>query len=147
MLCCPCLHFQLLLHLHSWSRKLITKASKTQFLDLPSVNLQYLRERGVAIRCSDFSVGALRSSQKQSSHTLPVLTSDKATFNIPNDVHNPALQVGISLYFYPAKFGNKFLGEFLFTFCLPSLTLCVCVCVCVCACANMQFLDLIFWHT
>lgn len=99
-----------------WSKKLITKASKTQFVDLPSVNVQFLRERGVVVRCSDFSVGALRKGGKTSPDgrltSLPVLTSDKSTFNIPNDVHNPALQVGISLYFYPEKYGSKFLGEF-----------------------------------
>lgn len=81
-------------------------------MDLPSVNTQFLRERGVVIRCSDFSVGALKSGEKkQKQHTLPILTSDKSTFNIPDDVHNPALQVGISLYFYPEKYGSKFLGE------------------------------------
>lgn len=69
----------------------------------------------MVIRCSDFCVGALRKSSKkpsgQDQDTLPIITSDKATFNIPDDVHNPAFQVGVSLYFYPDKYGNKFLGQ------------------------------------
>lgn len=97
---------------HSWSRKLIATASKTQFVDLPSVNLSYLRERSVIVRCDNFSVGALMMGDNKqlqtSEHALPILTSDKSTFNIPNDLHNPAVQVGVSLYFYP---DNKFLGE------------------------------------
>lgn len=105
---CDCTH-------NRWSRKLITAASKTQFLDLPSVNLAYLRERDVVIRCSDFSVGALRNGVKtevaSDKQTLPIITSDKTTFNIPDDDHNPALQVGVTLYFYPDKCGKKFLGQ------------------------------------
>ena len=98
---------------------MITTASKTQFVELPSVNLSFLRERGVVIRCSNFSVGALRKGGKKKSRknadllmTLPIITSDKATFNIPDDIHNPAFQVGVSLYFYPDKYGNKFLGMY-----------------------------------
>ena len=90
-------------------------ASKTQLLDLPSVNLPFLHERGVVIRCSDFSVGALKKGLQHSvrdENSLPIIASDKVTFNIPNDVHNPALQVGVSLYFYPDKYGDKFLGKF-----------------------------------
>ena len=94
----------------------MTTASKTQFVDVPSVSVGHLRERGVVIRCSDFTVGALRSSikdrrSKSISETLPIIRSDKRTFNIPDDLHNPAFQVGVSLYFYPDKHGNKFLGE------------------------------------
>ena len=81
------------------------------------MNLSYLRERGIVVRCSDFIVGALRKGGKKKSwkdadlQTLPIITSDKATFNIPDDVHNPALQVGVTLYFYPDKYGNKFLSK------------------------------------
>ncbi len=97
----------------------MSKASKMQYVDLPSVHLGYLRERGVVIRCADFSVGTLRSnsSSKSSSHhhpthaALPVVACDKKTFNIPDDVHNPAFQVGLTMYFYADKYGNKFLGE------------------------------------
>ena len=68
----------------------------------------------MVIRCSDFSVNALKkgsgSKADSTPRTLPVLTSDKATFSIPNDRHNPALQVGITLYFYPDKYASKFLG-------------------------------------
>ena len=109
---------------YRWSRKLVLKASKTQFVDVPSVSLSHLRERGVVIRCGDFSVGSLRSGSgckqqgkgsRSKEPTLPIITSDKKTFNIPDDVHNPAFQVGVSLYFYPEKYGNKFLGKLVLT--------------------------------
>ena len=104
----------------SWSRKLIERASKTQYVDLPSVNPSELRERGVVIRCANFSVDALRSeeSEKSRSHgksgpKLPIITSDKKTFNIPDDVYNPAFQISMTLYHYPDKCGTKFLREFM----------------------------------
>ncbi len=98
----------------SFSKKLVVEASKTQFVDLPSVSLGHLRERSVVIRCADFSVGSLKhqSSSRASGHTLPIITSDKKTFNIPDDNHNPAFQVGVSLYFYPDKYASKFLGKY-----------------------------------
>ena len=106
--------------LFSWSRKLIERASKTQYVDLPSVNLNELRERGIIVRCANFSVEALRSAEneKNRSHSgksapkLPIITSDKKTFNIPDDVYNPAFQVSMTLYHYPDKCGTKFLCEF-----------------------------------
>ena len=108
----------LILKNHRWSRKKVERASKTQYLTLPSVSLSNLRERGVVIRCGNFSVQALktgdertRAGTKRGVPTLPVLTSDKKTFNIPDDFHNPAVQVGLTTYFYPDSCGNKFLGE------------------------------------
>ena len=96
----------------SWSRKLIERASKTQYVDLPSVNLTELRERGIVVRCANFSVEALRSHENKKAKKatlLPVITSDKKTFNIPDDVYNPAFQVSVTLYHYPDKCGCKFL--------------------------------------
>ena len=95
----------------------MTKASKTQFVDLPSVHMGHLKERGVVIRCANFSVGSLRTKKKKSTRPghkkevlLPILASDKKIFSIPDDVHNPAFQVGVTLYFYDRKH-VKFLGE------------------------------------
>ena len=109
----------LITHCFRWSRKLIERASKTQYMDLPSVNLGELRERGIVVRCANFSIEALRSEEngKNRSHgksapLLPIVTSDKKTFNIPNDVYNPAFQVSITLYHYPDKCGTKFLCKF-----------------------------------
>ena len=116
----------------SWSRKLIERASKTQYVDLPSVNPSELRERGIVIRCANFSVDALRSEESEKSrshgksgHKLPIITSDKKTFNIPDDVYNPAFQISMTLYHYPDKCGTKFLREFMTG---NSLRLCLCVC-------------------
>lgn len=84
-------------------------------MDLPSVNLNELRERGVVVRCSNFSVEALRSDNNKSkakkASLLPIVTSDKKTFNIPDDMYNPAFQVSMTLYHYPDKCGSKFLCE------------------------------------
>lgn len=96
----------------SWSRKLVTSASKIQRMDLPSASLFYLRERVIVIRCSNFSVDSLRSGKSDDKVSLlPVVRSDKETFNIPDDIHNPAFQVDITLYYYPTECGNKFLGN------------------------------------
>ncbi len=98
-------------HDYSWSRKLIQRASKTQFMDFPSIDLIKLRERVVVIKCSDFSVSALKSGHKPSaSNTLPVISSDKKTFNIPDDIYNPAFQIGLTSYHYPLEYSNKFSG-------------------------------------
>lgn len=98
---------------------MIDQASKTQYMDLPSVNLSELRERGIVVRCANFSVEALRSDRKldkvkKVAPLLPVVTSDKKTFNIPEDVYNPAFQVSITLYHYPDKCGNKFLCKLIY---------------------------------
>ena len=116
-----------------WSRDLVTKASKTQYVDLPSIHLGCLRERGVVLRCADFLVDTLRNDKSKRSRehretSLPVVTSDKKTFNIPDDVHNPAFQVGLSIYFYSNKYGNKFLGKLSMRSCRPDhVSVCSCV--------------------
>ena len=94
-----------------WSARLVTAASRTQFLDLPSVSLGGLREMGVVVRVSDFSLEALRTGSDSSAPVLPILACDKKTFSIPDDVHNPAVQVGLTLYRYPASSRGHFLGE------------------------------------
>ena len=113
-MCCGCM---CVVVSDRWSKELVVKASKTQYVDLPSVHLGCLRERGLVVRCADFSIGTLqRDNSRRASESrdtvLPVVAADKKTFNIPDDVHNPAFQVGVSLYFYADKYGNKFLSEF-----------------------------------
>ena len=93
-----------------WSEELIKQASKSQHLDLPSVSPPYLHERGIVIRCADFTVDSLRSNTSMESE-LPLIASDKKTFNIPEDVHNPAFQVGLTIYFYPDIQASKSLSE------------------------------------
>lgn len=92
----------------TWSRKHVVTASKTQHMDLPSVSLQHLHERGIVVRCANFTVETLRSMSSKAA--LPLITSDKKTFSIPDDVHNPAFQIGITQYHYPKESGKKFLG-------------------------------------
>ena len=94
-----------------WSRDLIEKASKTQHMDVPSVSLPDLRERGVVVRCAEFSVDALKSGHKNDDSVLPIVMSDKKTFNIPEDFHNPAFQIAVTTYHYPDECGDKFLRE------------------------------------
>ena len=78
-------------------------------MDFPSIDLIKLRERGVVIRCSDFSVSALKSDR--SDEALPVISCDKKTFNIPDDIYNPAFQIGLTFYHYPLEFSEKFSGK------------------------------------
>ena len=94
-----------------WSRRLADQASKVQNMDLPSVSLSKLRERGVVIRCSDFVVESLQRGLTRNKMALPMITCDKKTFCIPDDIHNPAFQVGVTIYYYPDECGNKFLGK------------------------------------
>ena len=66
----------------------------------------------MVVRCADFSVDSLCNSSSVTTETqLPLITSDKKTFNIPEDMHNPAFQMGLTLYLYPKQYGNKFLGN------------------------------------
>lgn len=92
-----------------WSNNLIRQADKKQDVSLASVNIYRLRERGILIRCSDFCIKSVTDDCNDS--LLPIMSCDKETFNLPNDVDNPAFQCGITLYYYPVEAGNKFLGE------------------------------------
>lgn len=92
-----------------WSSALVQLASKRQDVNIPSVNIYRLRERGVVIRCSDFSIKSIADGSSQ--ELLPIISCDKETFNLPNDIENPAFQCGVTLYYYPVEEGNKFLGR------------------------------------
>lgn len=100
------------------------------------------------MRCANFSVDALRSAENEKSRShsksapsLPIITSDKKTFNIPDDVYNPAFQISMTLYHYPDKCGTKFLREFKSG---NSSSLCVCVSVYVCILAVLSKNKLLF---
>ena len=88
-----------------WSSTLVKTAEKIQYVDLPSINLYKLRERGVVVRCSDFSI------KSENEELLPIISCDNKTFSLPNDLDNPAFQFVITLYYYPLKEGHRFLGQ------------------------------------
>ena len=69
------------------------------------VSLGDLREMGMVLRCAEFAINAVRKK------VLPLITSDKATFKIPDDDYNTAIQMGITLYSYPRDKAGKFLGK------------------------------------
>ena len=91
-----------------WSSDLVKQADKIQHVDLPSVSLYHLRERSFVVRCEDFSIKSI--SERGEEELLPIISCDKKTFSLPNDVDNPAFQCGITMYYYPVELGHKFLG-------------------------------------
>ena len=93
-----------------WSSNLVKEANKFQALDYNSVNMYHLRERGIILRCSDFHIRSI--SDKSSRNLLPIISCDKKTFNLPDDIDNPAIQFSITQYYYPAELGNKFLSKY-----------------------------------
>ena len=93
-----------------WSAKLIKEASRVQHMDLPSISTYRLREKGIVVRLADFQVRALET-QANKEKLLPIITSDKETFKIPDSIDNPSFQCGITIYSYPAELGHKFLGR------------------------------------
>ncbi len=88
-----------------WSSKLVKTAEKIQYVDLPSINLYKLRERGIVVRCTDFSI------KSENEELLPIISCDNKTFRLPNDLDNPAFQFVISVYHYPLEEGHRFLGK------------------------------------
>lgn len=93
----------------NWSGDLIRQAEKIQDIHLASIYLYRLRERSVLIRCSDFLIKSI--SDKGQEDLLPIISSDKETFNLPDDIDNPAFQCGLTTYYYPIELGNKFLSK------------------------------------
>lgn len=89
-----------------WSRELVKLSSKVQHIDLPSVSLFQLRERGIVVRCSHFQICPVDGEKRE----LPIITSDKDTFKIPDEADNPAFQCGLTMYYYTAQYAHKFLG-------------------------------------
>lgn len=87
------------------SSTLVKTAEKVQYMDLPSINLYKLKERGVVVRCSDFRI------KSENEELLPIVSCDNKTFSLPNDLDNPAFQFVITMYFYPLEEGHRFLGE------------------------------------
>ena len=111
-----------------WSKSLLDAEVRTMHMNLPSISEGDLRELGVVVRCADFVLESMHvasagkvssppssssspSSPPSSSKSLPIFTSDKKTFKIPEDSENPALQVGLTVYRYPERCSEKFLCE------------------------------------
>ena len=90
-----------------WSTNLVRLASKVQHVDLPSVNLYKLRERSFIVRCAHFQICSISGP----SSDLPIIASDKETFKIPDVADNPAIQCGLTMYYYTADQAHRFLGE------------------------------------
>ena len=88
-----------------WSSELVKLASKVQHMDLPSVSTYKLRERGFVVRCSHFEIRSIGDTD------LPIITSDKETFKIPDVADNPAFQCGLTMYYYTADQAHRFLGK------------------------------------
>ena len=89
-----------------WSANLVRAAEKIQHVNLSSINMYKLKERGIVIRCADYKVRSVGED-----NLLPILSCDKQTFSLPDDVDNPAFQCGLTMYYYPSELGNRFLGE------------------------------------
>eukprot|EP00731_Ephydatia_muelleri_P006094 Em0003g342a len=74
-----------------WSAEMLGAASKGRDEGVERdvfVSLGDLREMGVVLRCAEFAINAVRKK------VLPLITSDKATFKIPDDDDNPAITDG-----------------------------------------------------
>ena len=91
-----------------WSSDLVKLASKVQHMDLPSVNLYKLRERGFVVRCAHFQICSIGN---KGGIDLPIIASDKETFKIPDVADNPAFQCGLTMYYYTADQAHRFLGK------------------------------------
>ena len=89
----------------------------------PRIHLDNLHEIGFKAHWQSFRIDSVSTTAMRNS-SLPLLRSDKATFNIPDDREYPAVQVNVTVYHYPDVFGSKYLGNF---FCMHS----VCVCMCM----------------
>lgn len=76
----------------------------------PRMHLDKLHEIGIKFNWQNFKIDSV-STTTMRNLTLPLLRSDKATFNIPDDKEYPAVQVNITVYHYPDVFGSMYLGK------------------------------------
>jgi len=113
-----------------WSRSLKASLIEQQERRLgsdskPTIHLDQLHEIGIKFNWQNFSIESV-STTTMRNLSLPLLRSDKATFNIPNDKEYPAVQVNITFYHYPDVFGSMYLGEiscdFIMHTCMLSIT-------------------------
>ena len=75
----------------------------------PRIHLDKLHEIGIKLNWQNFKIDSV-STPTSRNLSLPLLRSDKATFNIPDDREYPAVQVNITVYHYPDVFGSIYLG-------------------------------------
>lgn len=97
----------------------------------PRIHLDKLHEIGIKFNWQNFRIDSV-STTTMRNLSLPLLRSDKATFNIPDDREYPAVQVNITLYHYPDVFGSMYLGMDYIVFMLVCLYMCMQTCVNVC---------------
>ena len=75
----------------------------------PRIHLDKLHEIGIKLNWQNFKIDSVSTTTSRNL-SLPLLRSDKATFNIPDDREYPAVQVNITVYHYPDVFGSIYLG-------------------------------------
>ena len=84
----------------------------------PRIHLDKLHEIGIKFNWQSFKIDSV-STTTMRNLSLPLLRSDKATFNIPDDKEYPAVQVNITVYHYPDVYGSMYLGKCcVFTLCV-----------------------------
>jgi len=76
----------------------------------PTVHLDQLHEIGVKCSWQQFKIESVSTTTARNV-CLPLVRSDKATFNIPNDKEYPAVQVNVTIYHYPDVFGKAYLSK------------------------------------
>lgn len=81
----------------------------------PRIHLDKLHEIGIKLNWQNFKIDAVSTTTTRNL-SLPLLRSDKATFNIPDDREYPAVQVNITVYHYPDVFGSIYLGKYYYVY-------------------------------
>ena len=94
----------------------------------PRIHLDKLHEIGIKFNWQNFKIDAVTTTTMRNA-TLPLLRSDKATFNIPDDREYPAVQVNITVYHYPDVYGSMYLGKCCCTFTLYGCIYILCIVV------------------
>ena len=85
------------------------KRSESDFK--PCIHLDKLHEIGIKLNWQNFKIDVVSTTTTRN-QSLPLLRSDKDTFNIPDDREYPAVQVNITVYHYPDVFGSIYLGMY-----------------------------------
>jgi len=76
----------------------------------PTIHLDQLHEIGIKCSCQQFRIESVNTTTARNA-SLPLVRSDKATFNIPDDKEYPAVQVNVTIYHYPDVFGKAYLSK------------------------------------
>lgn len=99
-----------------WARELRDSLMEQQQLRTqsserrPTIHLDQLHEIGIKCSCQQFKIESVNTTTARNA-SLPLVRSDKATFNIPNDKEYPAVQVNVTIYHYPDVFGKAYLSK------------------------------------